>query len=374
MPRMDEAIESKPLEPAAPPAGPAPRARRGGFGWLIGVLALGAAAYAVWQVSRLEHALSDSRATGLDRVEARLQPLAQSVDQLRRDVEAIRARVADGDGVNRSLREEVLGLGERSRNLEDAVANLADQRLSSRDAIALNEAEYLLLIARQRLELFQDAQGALTAYRLADGALAAAENPLYASTRQTIAAEIAALTAAHPADTQSVLGTLEQVRTAVAGWPVKSIQTPDAPAADSRFARMFGAFVRVSRDGAPTQDGRDPTLLRSLIAIDLRRAEAAVLARDEAAYRQALSSAQDSIRLAFDSGDAAVGSGLEQLDQLAATPLAPALPELGTALRELRNLRATRALSQPATPAAEPPTEHAPAAAGGEPGPDGAGA
>lgn len=371
--RMDEAIESKLPEPAAPPAGPARHARRGALGWLIGVLALGGAAYAVWQVGRLEHALSDSRSSGLDRVEARLQPLAQSIDQLRRDIEAIRARVADGDGVNRSLREEVLGLGERSRNLEDAVANLADQRLSSRDAIALNEAEYLLLIARQRLELFHDAPGALTAYRLADGALAAAENPLYASTRQTIAAEIEALAAARPADTQTVLGTLEQVRTAVATWPVRSIETRDAPAADSRFARLFGAFVRVSRDGMPSQDSRDPGLLRSLVAIDLRSAEAAVLARDEAAYRRALNSAQAGIRLAFDPGDASVGSGLDQLDQLAATPLAPALPELGTALRELRNLRATRALSQPAVPAADPPAERAPAATG-EPGPDGAGA
>ncbi len=369
---MDEAIESKLPQPAAAPAGPSPRARRGGFGWLLGVLALGGAAYAVWQVGRLEQALSDSSTAGLERVEARLQPLAQSVDQLRRDLEAIRARVADGDGVNRSLREEVLGLGERSRNLEDAVANLADQRLSSRDAIALNEAEYLLLIARQRLELFQDAQGALAAYRLADGALAAAENPLYVSTRQTIAAEIAALAAAHPADTQTVLGTLEQIRTAVTGWPVKSIQTRDTPAADSRFARMFGAFVRVSRDGAPTQDGRDPALLRSLIAIDLRRAEAAVLARDEAAYRQALGSAQAGIRLAFDTGDAAVGGGLQQLDQLAAAPLAPALPELGTALRELRNLRATRALSQPAAPAAGAPAERAPETTDDEPVLDGA--
>lgn len=372
---MDEAIESKPPEPGAPPAKPAPRAQRGGLGWLIGligVLALGGAAYAVWQVSRLEQALSDSRASGLDRVEARLQPLAQSVDQLRRDVEAMRARLADGDSVNRSLREEVLGLGERSRNLEDAVANLADQRLSSRDAIALNEAEYLLLIARQRLELFQDAPGALAAYRLADGALAAAENPLYASTRQTIAAEIDALTKAHPADTQSVLATLEQVRTAAAGWPTRSSGADEAPAADSRFARMFGAFVRVSRDDAPALGARDPTLQRALVAIDLRRAEAAVLARDEAAYRQALSGAQAGIRGAFDTGDAAVGRALDQLDQLAATPLAPALPELGTALRELRNLRATRALSQPAATAIEPPSDPAPA--NGEPDLDGAGA
>ncbi|HUD41857.1 MAG TPA: uroporphyrinogen-III C-methyltransferase [Dokdonella sp.] len=370
---MDEAIESKPPEPVTPPAKPARRAQRGGLGWLLGVLALGGAAYAVWQVGRLEHALSDSRAAGLDRIEARLQPLAQSVDQLRRDVEAVRARVADGDGVNRSLREEVLGLGERSRNLEDAVANLADQRLSSRDAIALNEAEYLLLIARQRLELFQDAQGALAAYRLADGALAAAENPLYASTRQTIAAEIEALAAARPADTQTALGTLEQVRTAAAGWPLKPVEVRDAPAADSRFARMFGAFVRVSRDGTQASDGRDPALQRSLIAIDLRRAEAAVLARDEAAYRQALSSVQAGIRSAFNTHDGAVGRGLEQLDQLAATPLAPALPELGTALRELRNLRATRALSQPATPAAGPAGDPA-APPTGEPGSDGAGA
>lgn len=371
---MDETIESTLPQPIAKPAQARNEKSRGGSGlfWLVGLLALGGAAYSIWQVGRLERELSSARADGAGRVEAGLQPLAQSIEQLRRDVEAVRARVADGDGVNRSLREEVLGLGERSRNLEDAIANLADQRLSSRDAIAINEAEYLLLIARQRLELFQDAQGALAAYRLADGALAAAENPLYASARQTIAAEVEALNAAQPADAQNLLGALEQLRSGIAAWPAKPAVARDAAAADSRFARMFGAFVRISRDDAQGIVGHDVALTRSLVAIDLRRAEAAVLARDGATYRQALESARTGIESTFDASASPVRSGLDQLERLIATPLAPALPELGTALRELRNLRATRALSQPVAPVTDPPAER-PAATAGERELDGAG-
>lgn len=372
---MDETIEPRLPSPATPPAQADTRVRRGSpLAIVLGLLAVGAGAYAVWRVTDLERGLAAASAAGRDDIQTRLQPLLQNDQQVQRELDALRARLADGDSVNRSLREEVLGLGERSRNLEDAIANLADQRLSSRDAIALNEAEYLLLIARQRLELFQDVPGTLAAYRLADGALAAAENPLYASTRQTIAAEIEALNAAHPGDTQSLLAALEAVRSALASWPSRPLEPATAAAADSRFARMFGAFVRVSREGVDAVASRDTTLARSLVTIDLRSAEAAVLARDADAYARALASARANIQVAFDTDSEPVRTGQDQLAKLAATALAPDLPALGTALKELRNLRATRALSQPVAPppapdasGAEPavePADHVPAGAG----------
>ena len=59
-------------------------------------------------------------------------------DQRKHDIDAMRARLADADTVNKGVREEMLALGERSRHLEDAVANLAEQHLTGRDALALN--------------------------------------------------------------------------------------------------------------------------------------------------------------------------------------------------------------------------------------------
>jgi uroporphyrin-3 C-methyltransferase len=266
----------------------------------------------------------------------------------------VRARLADTDTVNRGVREELLALGERSRHLEDAVANLAEQRLTGRDALALNEAEFLLQLAEERLDLFHDAQAALAAYQLADSALAAAEDPVFAGVRQTIGAEKQALEAARPLDTNATLGALERVRANLATMPPKKSRTTEA-ATPSRFEALLQQFVRISSDDTAAR--RDVELTRTLAAIDLRAAEAALLARDPSAYTAAISRARTSIAGAFDADAKAVQDDLAELDRLGSAPLAPALPELGSALRELRNLRATRALAQP-------PRATAPAGAG----------
>ena len=284
-----------------------------------------------------------------DALASQLDELKSSNIQLRRDLDSLRARAGDAETMNRDIREEVLSFAERSRALEDAVANLAEQRLSNRDAMALNEAEFILQLAGERLALFRDASGATAAYRLADSALAAAEDPLFASVRQTIHAEMQALDAARPMQTRAILKTLADLRASLTTLPLKT--TPDAGVADparSRLRQIVDQFVRISHDDAgPALAERDEKLTRTLIAIDLRSAEAALFARDEEAFGDALQRARGGMQAVLDADSTSVREALAALDQIAATPLAPALPELGTALSELRNLRTTRVLSQP---------------------------
>ncbi len=335
---------------------PAPRPHRGAP-WrlilLVVVLAALAAAAYWWLHETREH--GSQRA---DALVARVEALGSSGDQLKRDVESLRARLADAESINRSLREELLNAGERARAVEDAVSHLAEQRLTSRDALALNEAEFLLQLAGERLRLFNDAAAAITAYRLADSALAAAEDPLFASVRQTIAAEIAALEAAQPLQTRATLDTLGDLRGRLAGLPTRpnDVRKPDAAASESRFARVFGQFVRISHvDAQPALQVRDAALARSLAALDLRAAEAALFARDADAFAAALGRARSEIAAAFDADAAEVTAVLAEVDRLAVSPMAPKLPELGSALAELRNLRNVRALSREPVPAAPPP-------------------
>lgn len=331
---------------------PAPR-RRGAGTMIVGFLVLLALAAALaWWLTRGQRELGAQR---LDELALRVDALTRTEQQMRSDLDALRARLADADSVNRSVREELLGAAERARSLEDAVAHLADERLSGRDALSLNEAEFILQLAGERLRLFQDPAAAIAAYRLADSALAAAEDPLFASVRQTIAAEIAALEAAQPLQTQATLGALATLRTQLATLPTRaaSARVESSDSGESRFARVFGQFVRIRRGEADPDLGmRDAGLARSLAALDLRAAEAALFARDGTAFTRALASARSGIGAGFDNDAAAVRDALAEIDRLAALPMAPALPELGTALRELRNLRTTRALSrEPAAPA-----------------------
>ena len=330
----------------------APRRAGTGGAWLIALIALAVGGVALWRVYAIEHGQAAAQVAVRTELVARIDELSRNVDQRKRDLDSLRARVADADGVNKSVREELLGLGERSRHLEDAVANLAEQRLSGRDALALNEAEFLLQQAQERLALFHDAQAALTAYQLADSALAAAEDPVFASVRQAISAESRALEASKPADTQAALATLERIRASLATLPPPQAATSDI-APSSRWENFISQFVHISHSNdTATLANRDIGMTRALSAIDLRAAEAALLARDADGYTAALKRARAGIVAGFDTRAAAAKSALADLDRLAGTPLASAPPELGGALRELRNLRATRALARP--PAAKP--------------------
>ncbi len=323
--------------------------RRRGSGILIVVVVLVAlAALGWWYFDRQVREHDDARN---DALAAQIGDLTQANGQLRRDVDSLRSRYNDAEAMNRGIREEVLSFAERSRSLEDAVANLSEQRLNNRDAMALNEAEFILQLAGERLALFRDASGAMAAYRLADSALAAAEDPLFASVRQTISAEMQALDAAKPMQTRATLKTLADLRTGLLDLPMKTsaeMVTAATNVERSRLRVILDQFVRISHDdGGPALAARDEKLSRLLIAIDLRAAEAALFARDQDAFDDSLKRAHAGVEAIFDPAAPAVRETLASLDQLAATPLAPALPELGTALNELRNLRTTRALSHP---------------------------
>ncbi len=339
-------------EDVTPPAdssvarAPVARSRGGVFALLIALVALVLAGFALWRVVALERGRGDTESALREEMNRRIEDLARGVEQRKRDFETMRARLADADTVNKSVREELLALGERSRHLEDAVANLAEQRLTGRDALALNEAEFLLQLAQERLNLFHDAQAALAAYRLADSALAAAEDPVFSGVRQTIAAEMQALEAARPLETNATLAALDRIRANLATLPPRREKTAAASEPVSRLQTLLQQFVRISTDQV-VETSRDLDLTRALAAIDLRAAQAALLARDPDAYSAALARVRTALETAFDADAQPVKDDLAEIDRLASAPLAPALPELGSALSELRNLRATRALSRP---------------------------
>src|SRR5690349_20718235 len=329
-------------------APPPPPARRGGMlALIVALAALVLAGFAAWRIIAIERGQGDAESAMRGELDARLDDLSRNADQRKRDLDTLRARVDDSDSVNKSVREELLALGERSRHVEDAVANLAEQRMTGRDALALNEAEFLLQLAQERLELFHDAQAALAAYRLADSALGAAEDPVFAGVRQTIGAEMKALESSKPLETNATLAALDRIGASLATLPPKVTAAATPAAAPSRFEALLQQVVHVSSDRDAAPQSRDIELTRSLAVIDLRAAQAALLARDPSAYAAAISRARMSVAASFDNNAAAVKSDLAELDRLAAAPLAPDAPELGSALRELRNLRATRALAQP---------------------------
>ncbi|MET0504066.1 MAG: uroporphyrinogen-III C-methyltransferase [Luteibacter sp.] len=345
-------VPAQPAPAAAPSTGrptrtPDPVPRRGGGALAIAVLfslaALGAAGYTGWTVWNIRQDLG--AANGL---RGQVDTLQAAVDGLRDDNANLRRRVADADGVNRSAREEMLGVSERTKNLEDAVANLSERSLSGHDAMLLDEAESLLRMAKERFALFGDATGALSAYDLADKTLAAVNDSAFSAVRQNLSAEREALAGIAPPARANDLAALAELRAQIPTLPLKSVDAR----ADATQERDFwqragdalGSIVKVSHDDGTPLGLADDRIARELAALDVAHAESAVLAYDDVGRNAALKRVEATLAARFDPASPAVQAAASRIAALRASQARGNEPKLGAALAELRNLRSVHAL------------------------------
>lgn len=306
---------------------------------LAALLIVVASGFLIWWLTR--EAGADDAKTLRTQVDA----LAHEVAQLRSTIDTVRARMDDREKVDKSVREQLLGLDQRAKLVEDSVANLADKRLSGHDALMLDEAELLLTLGGARYALFHDVAAAKLAYTQADIALSEIEDATFATVRQSVAAEIGALNEVQTGDAATATLQLAQLREQALQWPAAaSVLAAPAHQPESQLARLFGAFVQIRHDDTSQTLAtlHAPNLARELFLVDLREAEAAAIARDDTRYHAALQSARAEFGAAFAMQTPAVDAELDALNKATLASPAPAL--LGTALKELRNLRATHAL------------------------------
>jgi uroporphyrin-3 C-methyltransferase len=345
--------ESAPAHPAAPLRSTPAGARRGGgtlaIALLLALLALGGSGYVGWQQWQQQRQTRADSQT-LSAVQGRLATLEE-------ERAGERQRLGDAIQQERSLREEVQGLALRSRALEGAVAKLSEQTLSTHDAMLLDEAESLLRMGQQRYQLFHDAAGAASALALADQALAALNDNAYAEVRQSLKAERAALSKSQPAGEQTALGTLSQLRDALASLPLKPLDhLADAgtPGVWARIQAALAGVITVRRDNGAPLAVADARFARELVALELAQAQAALLAHDDTSYAAAIARAQAGLGAQFDINAAPVAEASAQLAVLATQQPHDAVA-LGATLTQLRNLRAVHGLMPSASASAPAP-------------------
>lgn len=330
-------------------------ARRPWWRWItVGIAAAVLAAIALLAVREVrERAAAESAAIVALRAEIDdLRAALRAADGAR---SAIERRVTANEGVNRSLREEVLGVGERTRTLEDAVARLARRGLTSSAEVKLNEAEFLLSMGEERLVLFGDVAGTLRAFDLADAQLAALDDPVFAGVRQSLAVEREALRALPPDDTAELHAELDALADAIAALPSGPTVVAETMGAEpesglaARLGSGLARFIRIERTSARTSAWADPDAARVAAQVELLRAKSALAQGDRDGFAAAAVRAQvvlEPARGRNDGYDAVLGR-LEVLGRTA--PLD--MPDVGAALAQLRNLRATRSIAAP--PSAE---------------------
>jgi uroporphyrin-3 C-methyltransferase len=335
------------LPPPAQPAAPLPPRRRSLIPWVVIVLLLAAVAWLGWTLRKQSDVLETQVAQQRRSLAATLEGTESRVAGLQQSHKTLESRLADASATNKILREELLAMGERASSLEDAVARLADNRMRGEVMLRLNEAEFLLLLGEERLRLFGDVPATIQAYNLADAALAGLDDPVMATLRQTLAAELLVLREV-PADARpAVRGELAQMAARLPQLPTsREGQVASTDANDSRLMRLLAGLVTVrrvsERDAVLGPVQRETT--QAALRLQLELAQAALARPDAAAFQHAIDAAIAHATPLFDARDQAVSRLVDRLRALRETTLVPELPALGATLQELRGLRATRSI------------------------------
>jgi uroporphyrin-3 C-methyltransferase len=318
------AVSTTEPTPASPP-------RRAGPWLVVLVLAVVAGGLGWRQWQQHEQALVDDARGQVD-------SLSQRFDTVRSEQRSHSRRLQQAETTNRVLRDELDGIGQRAALLEESVARFADPDRHGAQALRLDEAELLLVLGQQRLELAGDLDGARRAYALADGVLGGVDDPAYLSLRQALQQERAALDA---------LGTDPRVR-AIAGLDAfaRAVVAPaqsapaGAPATAPWWQRAFGSLLRVQRtDRAVAVQPAERAAAIAGLQLELSLARAAAERRDGDGYRAALARADDWLQR-LSGPSPALQRQRAQLRELAQRPLALSIPTLGSTLGQLRQQRA----------------------------------
>lgn len=322
---------------------PAPRPTRR---WLMPTLLLALAVLVAagaawgWQAWQAWQEQARVRSAG-DQV--RIQGLEQALDALRRDQRAASQRLQDSAAMNRVLRDEMLGLGQRSALLEENVARLTESTQQDSDAVHRDMAGLLLAQALQRVEAADDLDGARHLYASAAAELAAlAGTPETLNLRQALIQERNALDAAQQGPRAQArarfahwLGALEALPTTgkvdapPAGTPAATRpwwQVALAPFVEMTPTRLQGPLTEAERVAARDALQLEATLARS--AIERGDEAALVLACDRIEHGMT--------RLWPDSP--ALRTQRAELRAIRSAPLRLDLPELGSTLQQLRTL------------------------------------
>jgi len=336
---------------------PGPLAHPVSRGALLGLAALLAAAVAVsWLTLResqremrteVAKRLTDADAA-LAQAKAREAALANDLRDAQAKLALLEARLAE------------------SQTQQASLETLYRELAPSRDEVALNEVEQVLLLASQQLAIAGNVQAALAALQLADAKLSRIDRPQLVPLRRALARDIDKLKSVPYVDVAGIGLKLDQAINLVDTLPLARDErlpppAPEAPPVPeqpwSRFLREAWAelksLIRLEvsdRPEAPLVPPPQSYFLRENLRLRLVSARIALLSHDDAGFRSDVTAANAWVKKYFDTRTKAVASLQASLAQLAATPMPSEVPDVSASLTALRTLKATRERASGAAP------------------------
>lgn len=356
------------MDPSAPASASAPRESAGGApppvtplarpasrGFVVG-LALIAIAFAAagWWESR--HAQTELRTEVARRLTDADAALAQT-----------KVRELDLGNELREAQAKLTLLETRlseSQSQQASLEALYRELAPSRDELALNEIEQILLLASQQLSIAGNVQAALAALQLADAKLSRTDRPQWVALRRALVRDIDKLKSLPYVDVAGMAVKLDQAIAAIDTLPLardERLPAPppvSAPADEAAWLRSLRdawtelkSLVRIEvadRPAAPLVPPAQSYFLRENLRLRLLTARVSLLSHDQSGFKADVTAANAWVRQYFDTRAKPVQTLMAGLTQLAATPMPAELPDLAASLTAARSLKATRERAAPA--------------------------
>ncbi len=335
---------------------------------LVCTLIIAAGVFYLWQANRQSH--------------SRLQ---QQIQQLQQDLEQ---RLGSQRQTDQTLQTELKQLHQRQEELAESLDTLLrENRHLQRDWL-VNEAEYLVRLANQRLVLARDVDTAIAALKAADARLRETGDPSLIGLRKALAEDIVTLQGVPRPDITGLSLRLSALGQAVDTLPLLTPEPEQAaePAPGNTAPKVrswrelpkaiwedLKKLVVIRQHGGPIKPLLAPEqhfFLIQNLRLQLEQARLALLNGEDRIYHERLATARQWVETWFDPDSDRTRRFLNQLAELDKIDIRPALPTLDRSYQAFQawHARQTKAGLPPAKPAVEPsagpaktPTDVAPA-------------
>ncbi|HAR07167.1 MAG: hypothetical protein CL809_05250 [Cobetia sp.] len=322
---------------------------------LVIVLAIVVAVLAWFGWQRL-NALPDAQ--GLDKQVS--ESVTQQVGQVSSKVEGLSSTLEKNESRVSELDKR---LSSESQDTEQALNKVLEELSKSQQTDARDwhyaEAEYLLRLANQRLQLERDVNGADALLENADARIAAANNPALLPVRKAIQSELASLDSVPRVDRSGIYLALLAEQEQLARLPLKQdvaeiaakVENDAAPTGGwqqqlARFGNELKDLVTVRRHDEALEALITPeqeSYLRQNVRLVLEQAQLALLKEEPKLYQAAIDKAITLVNGYYDTKTDGVQNAVAKLEELKSKTIRPELPDISASLSKLRELIERRA-------------------------------
>jgi Uncharacterized enzyme of heme biosynthesis len=322
--------------------------------WLVlilVVLLIGALAFGLWEQYRQQQSLQD-----------RFQQLSQQTSEVRESQsslvgsrqERLNQFASQLEKQRETIEQQREKLNTQERQIEHNARSLLGLGKRTRTDWLLAEAEYLLRLANQRLQMERDHRGALRILETADEILAETDEAGVYPVRQQLAREILALRTLEPVDRTGLYLQLEAAMGMASELDSEQLFTADQTGSQSpanagnqqttedgwrvvwqRVLNTLNQMVIIRRLDEPAQAMLSPqqsAQARLHLQLMFEQAAVALLQEDQSTYRRALRRAENWLDQWYDADDKRVETLQQLIDDAAEQRIRVTLPDISESL------------------------------------------